>query len=106
MRAWTAVLLITCWFGLSNVRVIEAHRTRGPVTEALRFFGALAHGDSGDGILRRLRPSPASEADRARTLAEVPSESVLVPDASERTKLAALEAVLIYHERLHVIEIQ
>jgi hypothetical protein len=105
MRADTATILITCWLGLSNA-VLEAQRPSRPLTEALRFFGPVAKGERGTAILHRLRPPPASEAERTRALANVPLDSVVLPDANERTKLDALEVVLIYHERLHVIEIK
>jgi len=106
MRVETGTIVITCWLGISNVAAIEDQRKPSPVTEALRFFAGLAEGNSDIGILRRLRPSAAPETDRTRALADVDPEAVVLPDANERAKLAALEAVLIYHERLHVIEIK
>jgi len=106
MRVETGTILLTCWLGISHFTVLEAQGSSRPVTEALRFFGAAAEGDGVIGILRRLRPSAAPETDRTRALADVPADSVLLPDAKERSKLEALEAVLIYHERLHVIEIK
>ena len=57
-------------------------------------------------ILRSLRPVRISETDRIEALASVPAESVLVPDKKERTKLEALQTVLVYHERQQVIEIK
>src|SRR6476661_4556575 len=106
MRVETGTIVITCWLGLGHVVAIEDQRKPSPVTEALRFFARLAEGHSESEILRRLRPSPASETDRTRALADVDPDAVVLPNANECTKLAALEAVLIYHERLHVIEIK
>jgi len=105
MRVQTATILMTCGLGLANAD-IEARGRPNPVMEALRFFGALSEGNNGLGMLDRLRPAPASETARILALADVPPDSVLPPDANERTKLEALDAVLIYHERQHVIEIK
>ncbi len=106
MRVQTATILFSCWLVLSGVEPAGAQPSPSPLSEALRFFETLTSGNNDTEILRRLRPAPASEPERIRALAEVAPESVLLPDASERRKLGALEAVLIYHERLDVIEIK
>jgi hypothetical protein len=102
----TATILFTCWLVPSGVEPADAQPRPSPLFEALRFFETLTSGNNDVEILRSLRPAPASDTERIRALAEVDPESVLLPDASERRKLDALEAVLIYHERLHVIEIK
>jgi hypothetical protein len=104
MRAQSAVTLLTCWLSVSSVSLSTAEPKHSAVTEALRFFAAVMAGNSSAGILNNLRPSPVSAADRAVAVAGVPQESVLPPDATERAKLDALEAVLIFHERQHVIQ--
>ena len=57
-------------------------------------------------ILRELRPSPISPDERARALAVLPAEGELPPDAKERAKLSALEALLVYHERQGLFDIK
>jgi hypothetical protein len=106
MRVQTGTILFTCWLVLIGVEPAEAQTRPSPPLEALRFFKTMTSGNNDTEILRRLRPAPASEPERIRALAEVAPESVLLPDASERRKLDTLEAVLIYHERQHVIEIK
>lgn len=106
MRVQTATILCTCWLVLSGVEPAESQLRPSPLLEALRFFETMTSGNDDVEILRRLRRAPTSEPERIRALSEVAAESVLLPDASERRKLDALEAVLIYHERLHVIEIK
>ena len=109
MRVQNAVTLLTCWLGVGSVFPAETQSDPSPPTEALRFFEGVPEGSTGATILRTLRPSPASPADRAQALADFPKESqksVLEPTATERAKLAALDVILAYHERLQVYQIK
>jgi hypothetical protein len=51
-------------------------------------------------------PAPISPDERARALAVLPAEGELPPDAKERAKLSALEALLVYHERQGLFDIK
>jgi hypothetical protein len=106
MRVENAVTLLTCCLGVGSVFPAETQSDPSPPTEALRFFEGVTEGSTGAKFLRTLRPSPASPADRAQALARVPKESVLEPTATERAKLATLDVILKYHERLQVYEIK
>jgi hypothetical protein len=107
MRGGTAITVVACCcLDLGSVAATALPAGWDPVAEALRFFEALIVGNDGTRILQDLRPSPIPETDRVVALASVPIESVLVPDAAERAKLKALEAVLMYHERQQIIEIK
>lgn len=76
----------------------SAQETDSPTTVALNFFAALPHGDI-SAALRSLRPPQISAAERTRALALLPNEGELEPNGDERRKLAALKAVLEYHDR-------
>ena len=75
------------------------------MTEALRFFESVADGSTSASILRKLRPSPVSAADRAEALLQIPQESVLKPTAREQKQLDSLETVLRYHEREQIFAV-
>src|SRR5262245_61577603 len=53
-----------------------------------------------------LRPAPANPADRSRAIAVLPLMGALRPDRDERTKLAVLERVPIYHEHAEVLDVK
>jgi hypothetical protein len=107
MRVQNAVTLLACWLGVGSVLAAEAQSDPSPPTEALRFFEGVTDDNTGGKTLRTLRPSPASPADLAQALADVPQESVLEPTDTERATLAALDVVLAYHERqlVYVIKV-
>jgi hypothetical protein len=57
-------------------------------------------------MLRTLRPPRVAIDERERALTEVPSRSVLEPSPRERVQLAALHAVLMYHDRQDAVDIK
>ena len=110
MRAQNAVTLLTCWLGVGSVLPAETQSDPSPPTEALRFFEGVTDDNTGAKILRTLRPSPASPADRAQALADIPQESVLEPTATERANLATLDLILALsrtpgHVQIKVIDV-
>ena len=72
---------------------------------SLRFFDQVASSDI-DSTLRGLRKTPLSSAERDLTRAMLHREKALVPTAAEAKKLETLNAVLVYHERDHMFEIE
>lgn len=103
MRARSVGLLLFTALGTTSVTpppaLAQSHDTR--VSRVLHFFDALTPGV--DTIaLDALRPPPVSPGARSRTLATLPTEGELQPDAKETSKLAALEPILQYHQRLDV----
>lgn len=106
MPTQTAVTLFMCSLIIASTSTAaEAQSPGTPAVEALRFFGSFPPGDASE-ILRTLRPPPATPDERARALAVLPEEGELTPEKNERAKLAALEVVLLYHERQRVFEIK
>lgn len=77
-----------------------------PTARALRFFESLPDASDARDVLRRLRPAAIRPEDRERILATLPAEGDLDPNAGEATKLASLDPVLAYHDRLGVIAIK
>ena len=77
----------------------------GPLAAALRFFDQVASSDI-DSTLRGLRKTPLSSAERDLTRAMLHREKALVPTAAEAKKLETLNAVLVYHERDHMFDIE
>lgn len=84
---------------------VNAQATDSPSTAALRFFATLPPGEVG-AALRAIRPPSIPAERRARILARLPEDGELIPDAAERRKIAALEPVLVYHERHEVFSIK
>jgi hypothetical protein len=106
MRGQTAATFLTCWLATAmSSTTAHAQSPGSPASEALRFFDIVPPGEV-SAILRELRPSPISPDERARALAVLPAEGELPPDAKERAKLSALEALLVYHERQGLFDIK
>jgi hypothetical protein len=82
-----------------------AQAVEGPWTRALQFFRTMPPGDPGI-TLAAFRPVPLSAADRARAIALLPATGELRPTAAERTKLASVEPILQFHDRMQIIEIK
>jgi hypothetical protein len=106
VRTQSAVTLLAWWLGAivpgSPAFAEPANTAAG---RALRFFDSLPRQNARE-TLRALRPPPASPPLRARALAALPRDGILVPNDSERSKLTGLEAVLVYHERLQVFDVR
>jgi Zn-dependent protease with chaperone function len=104
MRAQSAAffLFAALWTaGVAPSRA-DAQSDSSPLSRALRFFDAVTPGVEA-GALDALRPPPVSPAARTRTLATLPRDGELQPDAKEAGKLAALEPILRVHQRLDVL---
>ncbi len=98
MRAKIAITVLLYSFGINALTSdVRAQSRQSPVVEALRFFDRLFDG-VGD-PLGSLRPPRASAAERMRALWDL-EDLVVQPDARERMKLAALEPIFAYHERV------
>lgn len=76
-----------------------------PAARALAFFEA-AHTETGDALLRRLRPAPLSPALRAQVIASLPREGELQPSDAERAKIATLDSVFDIYDRRNSIVIK
>jgi len=76
-----------------------------PMSRALTFFATLTPADPDD-TLRALRPPAASMQERARVLATLPENGALEPTVTDARKIAALEAILVYHDRQGVFAIK
>jgi len=106
MRAQAAATFLTCWLATAmSPATAQAQSPGSPASNALRFFESVPPGDV-SAILRALRPLPITSDERARTLAVLPAEGELPPDAKELAKLSALEVVLVYHERQRLFDIK
>lgn len=106
MRAQISIVLLSgsvALAGLSHGAFAQAPDS--PAAAALRFFQALPLGDL-DAVLRAVRPPHISPDERARVVATLPQEGELIPNPAEQARLAALEPVLIYHERHRVFGIK
>lgn len=106
MRAQITVILLSGSLAVLGLPTpADAQAIDTPTTVALRFFEALPPGDIAS-ALRTIRPPHISADERARVLATLPEKGELQPEADERAKLAALEPVLVCHERHLVLEIK
>ena len=106
MRHGTAIVLFTCSLGVISPQLVaNGQRSATPDIQALRFFESLPQTDR-DTALRVLRPQPTGVAERARARAMLPETGALTPTVAEATKLDALRAVLVYHEREHVFDVK
>lgn len=106
MRIRAAIMTVTCCLGLPGfARTLDAQPTHEPSATALRFFNDLSRVHAGT-MLRTLRPPRVAIDERVRALTEVPSRSVLEPSPRERVQLAALHAVLMYHDRQDAVDIK
>jgi len=76
-----------------------------PDAKVLAFF-ATARWTSLEDFLRSRRPAPLSQELRAQVIASLPRDGELQPTSAERRKLAALDAVLDFHDRKGVIEVK
>jgi Zn-dependent protease with chaperone function len=76
-----------------------------PFAHALRFFETLPR-ENIDAALRAVRTGSISPTERDRIRATLPLSGELVPTEAERRKLDALQAVLLYHERLQVLDVK
>jgi len=107
MRPQTVRSLVATCLTVVNTTTssVVAQVPDSPASRAFRFFEALPPGDART-ALAAFRPAPIAVADRARALATLPAEGELRPDAAEARKLASLESVLSYHDRLGVLVIK
>jgi hypothetical protein len=107
MCAQTFRMLIVLSVTLISVatRTSTAQAADSPLTRALQFFRALPTGDFGAALVP-LRPAPLSVEDRVRVLATLPLEGELQPDTREVMKLAGIEPILRYHDRVDVVVIK
>jgi hypothetical protein len=103
MRIGTITLLVTAYVSFTTPVLCQEHPS-GPLAAALQFFDRVASRDI-DSTLRGLRKIPLSSEERDLTRAMLHREKPLVPTAAELRKLDALNAVLIYHERDHMFDI-
>jgi len=104
MRTRTAVVLFTCWLATTDLSTVTASQPPdSPASSALRFFQAFRPADLAQ-WLRALRPAPITPGQHARAVAVLPEAGELTPGRDEHAKLAMLEAVLVYHERVQVFE--
>jgi hypothetical protein len=76
-----------------------------PDAKVLAFF-ATARWTSVEDFLRSRRPAPLSQELRAQVIARLPRDGELQPTSAERRKLAALDAVLDFHDRKGIIEVK
>lgn len=76
-----------------------------PAARALAFFEA-AHTETGDALVRRLRPTPLAPELRATVVASLPPEGELQPSDAERAKIATLGAVFDIYDRKNSIMIK
>ena len=104
MRIGTISLLVTVYVSFSRPALCQDHAS-GPLSAALRFFDQVASSDI-DSTLRGLRKIPLSSEERDLTRAMLHREKTLAPTAAEVKKLETLNAVLIYHERDHMFDIE
>ena len=106
MRRGTAIVLFTCSAGVVSPQLVaNGQRSATADIQALRFFESLPQTDR-DTTLRGLRTQPAGVAERARARAMLPETGALTPTVAETTKLDALRAVLVYHEREQVFDVK
>jgi len=103
MRIGTIALLVTVCVASTRPALCQGQPS-GPVSAALGFFEKVASTDI-DSTLRGLRKIPLSSEERDLTRAMLDRKKPLVPTAAELKKLDALNAVLIYHERDHIFDI-
>lgn len=83
------------------VSVAADRRAPKPVARALALFEGSD--PSGEGLLRKPRPSPLSPAYRAAVVAALPREGELAPTADESAKIDSLEPIFGFHERKGLI---
>jgi hypothetical protein len=107
MCARTFQMLVAFSVALISIptRTSTAQGLGSPSTRALQFFRTLPTGDVG-AALAGLRPPPLRVEDRVRVLASLPLEGELHPDAREVIKLAGIEPILRYHDRVDVVAIK
>jgi len=82
----------------------EAADRRGPVAWALALFEGSD--PSGEGLLRKRRPSPLPPALRAAVVAALPREGELAPTGAEAAKIAGLEPIFDFHERKGLVVVK
>src|SRR5262245_53659882 len=99
MRARISVYLTSCLAIASFSNVVTSQSDDTPALKALAFFKG-ANGVEAEAILRVMRPLRVDSQERARAFAVLPETGVLQPERHERDKLAALDAVLAYHDRM------
>jgi hypothetical protein len=104
MRIRIITLLATVYVSFTRPALCQ-DQPSGPLSAALRFFEEASSSDV-DSTLRGLRKAPLSSEERDLTRAMLHREKALVPTAAEAKKLETLNAVLVYHERDHIFDIE
>jgi hypothetical protein len=77
---------------------------REPVDSALAYYDGLKAEDA-DSFLARIRPPGLAEPLRAQAKSSRSKEDQLLPTGKDLRKLAVIDPILRYHDRLGVIEI-
>ncbi len=108
MRQRSATVSAVCVVLVASTAVAGQSARREPKrpdAKVLAFF-ATARWTSPEDFLRSRRPAPLSQELRAQVIASLPRDGELQPTSGERRKLAALDAVLGFHDRKGVIEVK
>jgi hypothetical protein len=98
-------LLITALLNLVAftllVRAQQTGNTAMPASldkEALDYFAKRENGNL-EGYLKRIRPVAVSADQRARLVASIRIEDIVLPSFQRQAKLDALRPILTYHDR-------
>jgi hypothetical protein len=103
------VLITVLCFGLSLTSAGQTNKAdvvlESAGRKALGYFERIEERNFDD-YLKRIRPARLSPNLKAQVIASLPEEGEVQPLAAGRTKLAALEPILRFHERSSAIEVK
>jgi hypothetical protein len=105
VRIGTPALIVTSPLWSTTAGLALEKRPSSPSDYALSFFHNLPAGGI-ETALRAVRTEPLPEAERERIRRTLPKTGELTPTSSEITKLDAVQAVLLYHQRHRTFDIK